>query len=89
MFVPAEKEYLAAGDDSALHIIILDVMDAIARKRGTMTSDTTGVRDSVVNQLLATPRAPGSAAEGGATGPVRAARNSSQSYTPNESRWRS
>jgi hypothetical protein len=28
-------------------------MDAIARKRGTMTSDTTGVRDSVVNQLLA------------------------------------
>jgi vesicle-fusing ATPase len=28
-------------------------MDAIARKRGTMTADTTGVRDSVVNQLLA------------------------------------
>eukprot|EP00957_Ditylum_brightwellii_P075998 5776981-Ditylum_brightwellii.AAC.1 len=28
-------------------------MDAIARKRGSMTSDTTGVRDSVVNQLLA------------------------------------
>lgn len=28
-------------------------MDAIARKRGSMSSDTTGVRDSVVNQLLA------------------------------------
>ena len=28
-------------------------MDAIARKRGTMTADTTGVRDSFVNQLLA------------------------------------
>ncbi|KAL7581007.1 hypothetical protein ACA910_005816 [Epithemia clementina (nom. ined.)] len=53
LFAPAEAEYRAAGDDSALHIIILDEMDAIARKRGTMTSDTTGVRDSVVNQLLA------------------------------------
>eukprot|EP00804_Cyclotella_cryptica_P015510 CCRYP_003542-RA/>CCRYP_003542-RA protein AED:0.28 eAED:0.28 QI:0/-1/0/1/-1/1/1/0/72 len=28
-------------------------MDAIARKQGSMTSDTTGVRDSMVNQLLA------------------------------------
>ena len=28
-------------------------MDAIARKRGSVSSDTTGVRDSVVNQLLA------------------------------------
>ncbi|EEC43428.1 predicted protein, partial [Phaeodactylum tricornutum CCAP 1055/1] len=53
LFAPAEQEYKVAGDDSALHIIILDEMDAIARKRGTMTSDTTGVRDSVVNQLLA------------------------------------
>jgi vesicle-fusing ATPase len=53
LFAPAELEYQVAGDDSALHIIILDEMVAIARKRGTMTSDTTGVRDSVVNQLLA------------------------------------
>jgi len=53
LFAPAEQEYKEAGDDSALHIIILDEMDAIARKRGSMTSDTTGVRDSVVNQLLA------------------------------------
>ena len=52
LFAPAEEEYKVSGDDSALHIIILDEMDAIARKRGTMTSDTTGVRDSVVNQLL-------------------------------------
>ena len=36
-----------------MHIIILDEMDAIVRKRGSMSSDTTGVRDSVVNQLLA------------------------------------
>lgn len=53
LFLPAELEYKEAGEDSALHMIILDEMDAIARKRGSMTSDTTGVRDSVVNQLLA------------------------------------
>lgn len=51
--MPAEREYAEVGDASALHLIILDEMDAIARKRGSMTSDTTGVRDSVVNQLLA------------------------------------
>jgi vesicle-fusing ATPase len=28
-------------------------MDAIARRRGSLSGDTTGVRDSVVNQLLA------------------------------------
>lgn len=53
LFVPAELEYAQVGDDSALHIIILDEMDAIGRKRGSASSDTTGVRDSVVNQLLA------------------------------------
>jgi len=53
LFIPAEREYEEVGDASALHIIILDEMDAIARKRGSMSSDTTGVRDSVVNQLLA------------------------------------
>ena len=53
LFAPAEQEYREVGDASALHIIILDEMDAIARKRGSMSSDSTGVRDSVVNQLLA------------------------------------
>jgi len=53
LFLPAEREYAEVGDASALHLIILDEMDSIARKRGSMTSDTTGVRDSVVNQLLA------------------------------------
>ena len=42
LFIPAEREYEAVGDASALHIIILDEMDAIARKRGSMNSDTTG-----------------------------------------------
>jgi vesicle-fusing ATPase len=53
LFKPAEIEYAQVGDASALHVIILDEMDAIARKRGTITGDSTGVRDSVVNQLLA------------------------------------
>lgn len=53
LFAPAEIEYAQVGDKSALHVIILDEMDAIARKRGSVTGDSTGVRDSVVNQLLA------------------------------------
>ena len=53
LFAPAEQEYKQVGDASALHVIVLDEFDSIARKRGSMTSDTTGVRDSVVNQLLA------------------------------------
>jgi vesicle-fusing ATPase len=53
LFEPAELEYDQLGDDSALHVIILDELDAIARRRGSVTGDTTGVRDSVVNQLLA------------------------------------
>jgi vesicle-fusing ATPase len=53
LFTPAEIEYAQVGDQSALHVIILDEMDAIARKRGSVTGDSTGVRDSVVNQLLA------------------------------------
>jgi len=53
LFAPAEAEYKAVGDNSALHVIILDEMDAIARKRGSLSGDTTGVRDGVVNTLLA------------------------------------
>ena len=41
------------GDASALHVIIFDELDAVARRRGSLSGDTTGVRDSVVNQLLA------------------------------------
>mmetsp|Transcript_38 Transcript_38/g.43 ORF Transcript_38/g.43 Transcript_38/m.43 type:complete len:955 (+) Transcript_38:151-3015(+) len=52
LFRPAELEYDQVGDASALHVIILDELDAIARRRGSVSGDTTGVRDSVVNQLL-------------------------------------
>ena len=39
--------------DSALHVIVLDELDAFCRERATLRGDTSGVRDSVVNQLLA------------------------------------
>lgn len=51
LFADAEQEEKEAGDESMLHIIIFDELDAIMKKRGS-TSDSTGVNDSVVNQLL-------------------------------------
>ncbi len=53
LFAPAEAEFRQVGDASALHVVVFDEMDAIARRRGSLTGDTTGVRDGVVNQLLA------------------------------------
>ena len=40
------------GFSSALHIIIFDEIDAICRTRGSL-SGSTGVHDTVVNQMLA------------------------------------
>lgn len=51
LFVDAEKEYKEKGDDSGLHIIIFDELDAVCKQRGS-TNSGTGVGDSVVNQLL-------------------------------------
>lgn len=51
LFADAEKEYKAKGDESGLHIIIFDELDAICKQRGS-TGGGTGVGDSVVNQLL-------------------------------------
>lgn len=51
LFADAEKEYKEKGDESALHIIIFDELDAICKQRGSQSSGT-GVGDSVVNQLL-------------------------------------
>jgi vesicle-fusing ATPase len=51
LFEDAEKEQAERGDDSELHIIIFDEIDAICRQRGT-TGGGTGVNDSIVNQLL-------------------------------------
>mmetsp|Transcript_3312 Transcript_3312/g.4575 ORF Transcript_3312/g.4575 Transcript_3312/m.4575 type:complete len:733 (-) Transcript_3312:177-2375(-) len=51
LFADAEKEQREQGDASMLHIIIFDEMDAIMKSRGS-TRDSTGVSDSIVNQLL-------------------------------------
>ncbi|KDQ64451.1 hypothetical protein JAAARDRAFT_28082 [Jaapia argillacea MUCL 33604] len=51
LFADAEQEYKAKGDESDLHIIIFDELDAICKVRGS-TGGGTGVGDSVVNQLL-------------------------------------
>ncbi|SOV10675.1 N-ethylmaleimide-sensitive fusion protein [Plasmodium sp. gorilla clade G2] len=52
LFKDAEMEYKQSGENSLLHIIILDEIDAICRQRGNAGSSSTGVNDSVVNQLL-------------------------------------
>ena len=51
LFAEAEEEYKTAGDDSELHIIIFDEIDAICKQRGS-TSGGTGVSENIVNQLL-------------------------------------
>jgi vesicle-fusing ATPase len=53
LFADAEREYKERGEDSRLHIIIFDELDAICKQRGSGGSDGTGVGDRVVNQLLA------------------------------------
>lgn len=49
-------QYKEKGDESGLHIIIFDELDAICKQRGS-TNNGTGVGDSVVNQLLSKVRA--------------------------------
>ncbi|CAM9855191.1 unnamed protein product, partial [Heterosigma akashiwo] len=58
LFLPAEEELercLKAGGnplDLPLHVICFDEIDALIKRRGSLSGDTSGVRDSVVNQLL-------------------------------------
>eukprot|EP00285_Hemiselmis_virescens_P016995 CAMPEP_0173380742 /NCGR_PEP_ID=MMETSP1356-20130122/3373_1 /TAXON_ID=77927 ORGANISM="Hemiselmis virescens, Strain PCC157" /NCGR_SAMPLE_ID=MMETSP1356 /ASSEMBLY_ACC=CAM_ASM_000847 /LENGTH=739 /DNA_ID=CAMNT_0014334443 /DNA_START=165 /DNA_END=2384 /DNA_ORIENTATION=- len=51
LFAEAKADMLSKGDESELHVIIFDELDAICKQRGTSRGDT-GVGDSVVNQLL-------------------------------------
>ena len=66
LFAEAEKEEKEKGILSCLHIIIFDEIDAICKKRGSVVcymlvssahlfdllqTGSTGVNDSVVNQL--------------------------------------
>jgi vesicle-fusing ATPase len=48
LFADAEADQKAKGDDSDLHVIIFDEIDALCRKRGS-TNSGTGVNESVVN----------------------------------------
>lgn len=52
LFADAEKEYAEHQDDSDLHIIVIDEIDAICGKRGN-GGDGTRVSDNAVDQLLA------------------------------------
>lgn len=52
LFKEAEAEFKSKGEESSLHIIIFDELDAVFKQRGSR-SDGTGVGDNVVNQLLA------------------------------------
>lgn len=52
LFADAEKEYKEKGEESGLHIIIFDELDAVCKQRGSGGGGGTGVGDSVVNQLL-------------------------------------
>jgi vesicle-fusing ATPase len=52
LFADAEKEYKEKGEESNLHIIIFDELDAVCKQRGSGAGGGTGVGDSVVNQLL-------------------------------------
>jgi vesicle-fusing ATPase len=51
LFAEAEAEYKEKGDQSELHIIIFDEIDAICKQRGTVR-DGTATHDTIVNQLL-------------------------------------
>ena len=52
LFLEAEEKQVKRGDNSGLHIIILDELDAICKQRGASGWRSTGVYDTVVNQLL-------------------------------------
>ncbi|GMH39838.1 hypothetical protein BSKO_07742 [Bryopsis sp. KO-2023] len=51
LFGDAELEYREKGENSELHIIIFDEIDAICKQRGSVR-DGSGVHDTLVNQLL-------------------------------------
>ncbi|SPQ95215.1 Vesicle-fusing ATPase [Plasmodiophora brassicae] len=51
LFEDAEADYAQNGEHADLHIIIFDEIDAICKQRGS-TGSSTGVHDTVVNQLL-------------------------------------
>mmetsp|Transcript_15631 Transcript_15631/g.23797 ORF Transcript_15631/g.23797 Transcript_15631/m.23797 type:complete len:426 (+) Transcript_15631:2-1279(+) len=56
LFADAEAELAACNDDatkSALHVIVIDEIDAVFRKRSTAEDSGEATRSSAVNQILA------------------------------------
>ena len=51
LFADAERDEAALSEESPLHVIIFDEIDAICKQRGS-TGGGTGVHDSIVNTLL-------------------------------------
>ncbi|KAL4857940.1 Vesicle-fusing ATPase [Chlorella vulgaris] len=51
LFADAESDYKRMGEESDLHVIIFDEIDAICKSRGSV-KDGSGVHDTIVNQLL-------------------------------------
>lgn len=51
LFQEAEDDYLQNKDNADLHVIVFDEIDSICKSRGSSQSST-GVNDSIVNQLL-------------------------------------
>ena len=51
LFAEARAEQDDKGDESSLHVIIFDEIDALCKQRGSNSGDA-GVGDSIVNQLL-------------------------------------
>eukprot|EP00941_MAST-03F_sp_MAST-3F-sp1_P002304 g2304.t1 len=51
LFKEAEEEQEESGENSGLHVIIMDELDALCKARGT-SGDSTGSSDNIVNQLL-------------------------------------
>mmetsp|Transcript_14838 Transcript_14838/g.10397 ORF Transcript_14838/g.10397 Transcript_14838/m.10397 type:complete len:99 (+) Transcript_14838:803-1099(+) len=49
LFIEAEQEQADKGDESGLHIIIFDEIDAICKQRGSGGGSGTGVNETVVN----------------------------------------
>ena len=52
LFADAELEYRIRGDESKLHVIVFDEIDAICKARGSGGVTASVVHDNVVNQLL-------------------------------------
>lgn len=54
LFAPAERDAVKLGDQSPLHVVIFDEIDACMKVRSGAGNSGTGtvVHDNVVNQLL-------------------------------------